>query len=198
MDELIKENKTPALVVVFPDGNGPKIHDSQYINATKISQPSEDYIMEVTQEVEARYRISPDRSGRGIGGLSSGAYGAMNIGLHHNDYFSIILCHSGYFVNNEGVTEKLLISKEVDRKKNNPLDYISELELNPKTYIYMDTGKSDNKNYVLQNEEMDKALNEKQVEHVLNITDGWHDWNLWSKNIINSLIFLGKYISRQY
>src|SRR5439155_26789742 len=47
--------------------------------------------------VDARYRTIADRSGRAIVGFSAGGYGAVMLGLHNLDRFSVIESWSGYF-----------------------------------------------------------------------------------------------------
>ena len=192
LDGLIRDNDLPPIIVVFPDANGPIIHDGEYLNATLIDQPMEDYILEVVSIIDRKYKTIKERKGRGIGGLSSGAYGAMNIGLHHNDQFAYIISHSGYFINNERVTNRLLGRDEEARFKNNPLDYIRDKTLDSYTFIYFDIGNLDAKEFIKENEEMDSVLKQKGIQHEFNITPGWHDWNLWRKNVVTSLRFLGK------
>ena len=46
--------------------------------------------------VDRRYRTIRSGSGRAIGGLSEGGYGALNIGLHHPGRFRVIESWSGY------------------------------------------------------------------------------------------------------
>ena len=116
----------------------------------------------------------------------------MNVGLHHNDKFGIIISHSGYFINNESITKKLINSD--DFSANNPLEYLPNSELNPKTYIYFDIGEKDNKGYINQNQKLDEILRQKGIEHEFKITSGWHDWEVWRRNISFSLEFLGKYL----
>jgi putative tributyrin esterase len=52
---------------------------------------------EVVHSVDQRFRTFADRRTRVIIGVSSGGYGAMLIGLHHPDTFSVIQSWSGYF-----------------------------------------------------------------------------------------------------
>ncbi len=194
LDDLIDAKKIPPIIVVFPDGNGPIIHDSQYLNATKIIQPAEDYIIDVVNEIDSRFRTLSERGSRAIGGLSSGAYGAINIGLHKNNIFAIIISHSGYFINQEGITKNLLNPDDLKADYNNPLRYIEKVAIDPATFIYMDIGSSDKKSYITDNKEMDKIMTRMGIIHILNITEGWHDWGVWNKNISESLKFLGNHI----
>jgi S-formylglutathione hydrolase FrmB len=56
----------------------------------------EDYIAsDVVQYVDAHYRTRADRDHRGIGGLSMGGYGAIELALLHPDVFAAAASHSG-------------------------------------------------------------------------------------------------------
>ena len=53
--------------------------------------------VQLPRVVDSLYRTIPDRSGRGILGVSAGGYGAMLLGLHHLHLYSAIESWSGYF-----------------------------------------------------------------------------------------------------
>lgn len=193
LDDLINEQKLPPLIVVFPDGNGPVIRDSQYVDATLIDQKMESYILELVKKIDDSYRTLNQRQNRAIGGMSSGAYGAVNIGLRHNDLFGIMISHSGYFFNQEKVLKKLLSEDQSVLDANNPMIYIDNLDFNPDTKIYMDIGKNDDHpSFLEQNKEFDQKLTDRNLSHEFKITDGWHNWNVWRSNINSSLLYLGK------
>lgn len=164
LDELVARKELPPLLVVFPDGNNAK---GDYWD--------ENYILAIVNEVDSRYRTLAYRNNRAIGGLSAGGYGAMNIGLHHNDLFSIIVSHSGYFPDDQ-------------------LTYLQSHDLDRQTYIYLDIGKLDRKNYLDQNRRLDELLKQKSVEHEFNIKSGWHNWEFWRKNIVVSLKFINSHL----
>lgn len=192
LDAMIKGKQLTPLVVVFPDGNGTKFHDGQYVNATKIDQPMENYILEVINFIDSHYRTINKRESRAIGGLSAGGYGAANIGFRHNDLIGNILCLSGYFENNEGITNKLLDGSA--KADNNPIDYINNLQIDSKTNVFMSIGESDNKNFISENKKIDKILSEKGIPHLLLITKGWHDWEVWRRDIVKALEYLNTVI----
>lgn len=196
LDEAIRVGIIPAMLVVFPDGNGPIIRDSQYVNATQIDQAMEDYLLEVVAFIDSQYKTLPNRCNRAIGGVSSGAYGAVNIGLHHNDMFAILLSHSGYFLNQQGVISKLLGHGGAARIANDPLKYLDTSKLDPKTFVYLDIGKYDEfRSFVKQNHQFDQKLSELGIDHQFRLTGGWHNWNVWRHNIHFSLNYLGQHFS---
>jgi S-formylglutathione hydrolase FrmB len=57
-------------------------------------------VLETVAFVDATFRTIPDRRFRAIGGLSSGAFGAVNIASRHPDVFGIGMSFSGYFTSN--------------------------------------------------------------------------------------------------
>jgi enterochelin esterase-like enzyme len=195
LDDKINQHIIPPLIVVFPDAQGQIIRDSQYIDGTKVKQKMESYIIkELIPYIDTSLRTIPARGSRAIGGISSGAYGAMYLGLRHNNIFSIIISHSGYFINNESPMNNLIGKDNQIRNNYNPLSFISRMSLDPKSYIYFDIGKNDDSGFLATNLGFDKILNEKNVYHEFLITDGGHGWGVWTKNINSSLAFLGKHI----
>src|SRR5207248_1880422 len=51
---------------------------------------------ELVRAVDARFRTIPSDRTRGIGGLSEGGYGAINIAIHHPGEFGLVESWSGY------------------------------------------------------------------------------------------------------
>ena len=58
-----------------------------------------DYERYITQDliahVDATYRTIAERRGRGIGGLSMGGFGALQLGMRHRDLYAAAASHSG-------------------------------------------------------------------------------------------------------
>jgi hypothetical protein len=53
---------------------------------------------ELVTWIDDHYRTIPERSARGIIGISAGGYGAALIAIHHPETYSVIESWSGYFV----------------------------------------------------------------------------------------------------
>ena len=137
LDEKIKAGTLPSLLVIFPDMNGPIVRDSQYLDATKIDQKMESYfIKELVPYIDAQYQTIQLRANRAIGGLSSGGYGALYIGIKYNDLFSYIFSHSGYMTNNESVLSRLITDSKGQKKLYSPLYTIEKAKLQNPLFIY--------------------------------------------------------------
>ena len=97
LDNLIAEHKAKPMILVYPDGRigGSVFSDSEWANTP--AGRYENYVLNVVHDVDTRFSTLPYRSDRVIGGFSAGAYGAINIALHHLSDFASVQVWSGYF-----------------------------------------------------------------------------------------------------
>lgn len=92
MTSLERYARTLPLIIAMPDAGR-----SFYIDSPT-GLPYEQYIVhDVIETVDRTFRTRADRSGRCIGGLSMGGYGAMKIALKHPHLFASVTSHSGAF-----------------------------------------------------------------------------------------------------
>jgi enterochelin esterase-like enzyme len=97
-DAGIAHGDLPEIILVLPDGNGHKTASTQWANSRDGKDRVEDALLELVTFVDQHYRTAGDRQFRVIGGLSSGAYGAVNIAARHPDVFGVAMGFSGYYV----------------------------------------------------------------------------------------------------
>ena len=97
LDNLIAEHKTKPMILVYPDGRigGSVLSDSEWANTP--AGRFENYVLDVVHDVDTRFSTVPHRQDRVIAGFSAGAYGALNIALHHLSEFTSVQVWSGYF-----------------------------------------------------------------------------------------------------
>jgi enterochelin esterase-like enzyme len=88
----------PETILVFPDGNGRVSAATQWANRRDGRDRIEDALLELVTYVDQHYRTAADRQYRVIGGLSSGAYGAVNVAARHPDVFGVAMGFSGYYI----------------------------------------------------------------------------------------------------
>jgi enterochelin esterase-like enzyme len=96
MDALLRYHLVQPMLVVAPNASGGWLHDSEMLNQVGGPQVETYLTHTVVAAIDARYRTIADRSGRAIGGLSSGGYGALNLGLRHQATYSVILSMMPY------------------------------------------------------------------------------------------------------
>src|SRR5262249_49269309 len=78
------------LVVVMPDGGR-----GFYTNAIAGFAYEDDLLKDVIGLVDSTFPVKAERSGRAIGGLSMGGFGAVKLGLKHPELFASVNSHSG-------------------------------------------------------------------------------------------------------
>jgi enterochelin esterase-like enzyme len=191
LDNLIKEGRVQPMIMVFPDGriNGNTFSDSEWAN-TPAGQ-FESYVIDVVHDVDRRLPTIPDRGARLIMGDSAGAYGAINVALHHLSVFGSVQVWSGYFIQTRSAVFAGATSAALAR--NSPLDYVgslrSQLASNPlNAFLY--TGQSDP--YRQQTPAMAAALKAEGATVAFAIYPGGHDWQLWNAHFDQMLVLASK------
>jgi enterochelin esterase-like enzyme len=184
LQQLYASGKLPPSIIITPDGNDlrgrSRYHDPEYFDGSngKISTAIGNELVKV---IQSRYRTLPAPEFWAIGGLSSGAWGAINIGLRHLNHFSILLSHSGYFEDKSGA-------------QNSPLDFVKKISPTQRQNlrIYLDVGQNDHSFYLKQNQQFHQELNRLQIANVLNEFPGSHSWRFWQAHLADSLSFVGQ------
>ncbi|MCU0517809.1 MAG: alpha/beta hydrolase-fold protein [Oscillatoria sp. Prado101] len=190
IQQLYAAGKLPPSIIITPDGNDQRgssaFFDPQYIDgkngkvATAIGE-------ELVKVVRSRYRTLPAPDFWAIGGLSSGGWGAMNIGLHHPNNFSVLFSHSGYF-------------RDASGANNSPVIYIYKLPEQTliRLRIYIDAGKEEER-FLKESQQFHKVLEQLNVSHVFNEFAGGHGlmgsdsgWNYWHRHLADSLSYVGE------
>ncbi|OYD94770.1 esterase [Nostoc sp. 'Peltigera membranacea cyanobiont' 210A] len=183
VEQLYTTGKLPPSIIITPDGNDKRgsspYRDPEYIDGPngKVSTAVGDELVKV---VQSRYRTLTNPDFWAIGGLSSGGWGAMNVGLHNLDRFSILFSHSGYFNDKSGPA-------------NSPIFYIKTIprQAQKRLKIYLDSGTSDI-DEIREAERFSKALNQLKIYNSFREFPGSHTWQYWRKHLANSLTFVGE------
>jgi enterochelin esterase-like enzyme len=91
LQELHNARLISPMIVVSPDMTaGQPSKDWECLNVPDGPQLETYLVNTVVPAIDKRFRTVADRSGRALGGMSGGGYGALNIGLHHVDAFSVL------------------------------------------------------------------------------------------------------------
>jgi enterochelin esterase-like enzyme len=191
LHDLYAAKKLPPTIVITPDGNDQRgttgLWDSEYFDgdngkvSTLIGQ-------ELVKVVKQRYRTETGPNFWAIGGLSSGGWGALNIGLRHADNFHVFLSHTGYFIDRSG-------------PENSPQKFIAQLpaEKLKSIAVYLDAGVNDHK-YLKATKDFHQVLDQLGVANEYHEFPGGHGivgpdvgWNYWHKHLADSLAFAGQH-----
>ena len=179
LEKLIARHVVQPMILVFPDGRiGERTAtDSEWANTP--AGRFESYVVDVVQNVDQRFATLPSRGDRAIAGLSAGAYGAANIGLHQVALFGLVQVWSGYFTQTR--TGVFSHATRAQLAYNSPSDYVRtvqpELARYPlRAFLYVGNGDSDRG----QTRPMAAALRAAGADAHYAIYSGGHNWDLWS------------------
>jgi enterochelin esterase-like enzyme len=187
LDNQLSKGHLRPMIMVFPDGriDGSNFSDSEWANTPSGSFAS--YVMEVVKNVDQRFSTVPRRQDRAIGGFSAGAYGAINIALHHLPVFGAAQIWSGYFTQTR--TGPFAHAGPRSLLNNSPLDYVSRLRAKLASHplrVFMFVGRDDNAS--AQIAPMARALNAAGAHATYAIYPGGHDWDVWYPRLNQMLI----------
>ena len=194
LHNLYKSGKLPPSIVITPDGNDhrgssplwdPDYYDGSNGNVgTLIGK-------ELVQVVKSHYRTLESPQFWAMGGLSSGGWGAFNIGLRHLDNFNILFSQIGYFTDDSG-------------SANSPQDFVKQLPVEQRQRLraYMDAGKDDlmTKEFLNSTQKFHQTLDELGIQNEFHAFPGGHGlsgpdmgWNYDHKHAADSLAYVGKW-----
>ncbi|MGL5803891.1 MAG: alpha/beta hydrolase [Xenococcaceae cyanobacterium] len=190
LHQLYKDGRLPPSIIITPDGNDNRgsspLFDPAYFDGpngnvgTLIGS-------ELVEVVKSRYRALNEPEFWAMGGLSSGGWGAFNIGLRHLDHFSVLFSHLGYFTDDSGAA-------------NSPQSFVTQLpkEQLQRLRAYMDAGEAD-PDFIASTQQFHQTLNKLGVKNVFYTFRGGHGisgadygWNYIHKHAFDSLTFVGE------
>jgi S-formylglutathione hydrolase FrmB len=94
LDRLVHAGTLGELIVVAPDGFT-RWGGSQYLDSPVSGGYETHLVRELVPEIDRRFRTQPTREARGVGGASSGGFGALILAMRHPELFSAVASHAG-------------------------------------------------------------------------------------------------------
>ena len=94
LDRLVAQGTMGEAIVVAPDGFT-RLGGGQYLDSPSSGAYETHLVNEVIPAIDDRFRTRATRAARGIGGKSSGGFGALVLAMRHEAVFSAVACHSG-------------------------------------------------------------------------------------------------------
>ena len=172
--------------MVFPDGNGQLKGSSEWGNSYDQRQMMETFIAnDLVGYIDKHYRAIADAAHRAIGGLSEGAFGAMNIAVHHPDLFGSVISLGGYY-QAEG---PIWGQDETYRQANSPSNTI--LHNQPAWQLQMFLGAAtQDEPYYTDTQQFVKIVANLHIHYQLDIEKGYHSWSVWQTQIYKALVWL--------
>jgi enterochelin esterase-like enzyme len=178
LDKLIQDKLIEPMIAVAPDASGGWVHDSEMVNQVNGPQLETYLTKTVPQTIDAKYRTIADRSGRAIGGVSSGGYGALNLALRNQDVFSVSVPMMPYG-DPGAVLDSLFNGDNQLLEQNTPSEYIPSMTFSQKMSLLLVAGTEDPQlPTARQLYAQLKARDSSNVDVALQVVDGaTHTWH---------------------
>jgi enterochelin esterase-like enzyme len=187
-DELVAMHRAEPLILVMPFGSTGTFNDKEWANGVRPHEGWETFLArDVVRAVDARFRTIRDPSARGIGGLSEGGYGAINIALHHPHEFGLVESWSGYERADD--LGSIFGHRPALLRRNTPLDTLPAVApalRHQGTFFWLYTGSTDS--FRPQNESFARLLAANRIPHRFLVLHGGHNWALWRGNAANAYL----------
>ena len=194
MDQLVASGAIRPMILVAPTANRQHLDDSECLNAVRGPQMETYLTSDVVAYADANYRTLPDRGHRAIGGISSGGFCALNLGLRHQDEFSVVLGLMPY--GDPGspadVTHRLLGDRPVLYQQNTPSRYLPQFTFNYPMAFFLDAGSRDS--VVLSGAERLKMLiaSHRQTVTLRIVLHQSHSWRMARREVPYALSFAAR------
>jgi len=178
-----------GFVTIMPDGDTSWYVDSPYGDY-------ETYIEEVMALAESTYRISTNRTERGLTGWSMGGYGCMRFAERHTNDFSAVASMIGvidYPSTGQGREvqgdESVIFGTDTNQWIHlNPINAATQLV---GMAIHLITGDSDTITKTM-NDNFDQVLTDEGIEHQYTVLSGGHDFDLVTDDALPRIVsFMG-------
>ena len=194
-DVLSAQKRAQPLILVMPFGSTGTFTDKEWANGYRAGEGWATFVArDVVRAVDARYRTIPAASGRALGGLSEGGYGALNIGLHHPREFHVLESWSGYEKADPlraifgGDPRRLALNSPLKR-----LPFESRSLRRTHTFIWFYSGTNDRLGP--QNARFAHLLKAAGVPHRYFVVRGGHNWAVWRENAARAYLAAAKHLA---
>lgn len=174
LDNLIAQKRAVPMVVVMPLGYGYLGFVTggfgQWSDGTNVARNlglfSEALLSEIVPQVEAGYRVTKNREGRAIAGLSMGGGESLVIGLNHTDTFGWI-----------GGFSSAVLYEHFDGV------FPGLAAMTPPRLLWVACGTEDD--LIKDNRRFVAWLRTKALQPTVIETPGIHNWPVWRDNLIH-------------
>ncbi|HEX8204377.1 MAG TPA: alpha/beta hydrolase family protein [Isosphaeraceae bacterium] len=178
------------LVLVMPDGGR-----GWYTNAAEGDAYEDDLIQDVRGLVERTFPVRVERSGRAIGGLSMGGYGAIKLGLKHHDLFASVHSHSGALGAARSPERAQRLGREFARifgptprgGPEDPFALVERIDHGVVPALRIDCGTDDE--LLGENRAFHEHLKSLHIDHEYQEFPGGHIWDYWDRHIQEAIAF---------
>jgi S-formylglutathione hydrolase FrmB len=196
IEDAWEDKKLGEFVIITPQAES-----SFYINSRDGHILYEDFfVKEFIPRMERHFRLINDRSGRAIGGVSMGGYGALRFAFKYPRMFISVAAHIPALMEQlpHGSSDAGLslflgnaFGSPVNEsfwRENSPFVFARTANLQG-LKIYFDCGDHDNYGFDAGTRQLDRLLTARHVEHEAHIYPGGHNWEFVAEHLEASMEF---------
>jgi enterochelin esterase-like enzyme len=143
MDELVGQGRVAPMILVAPMTSSSFVHDSECLDAVGGAQEETFLTKVVVPTIDRDFRTIATRADRAIGGMSSGAFCALNVGLRNLDEFSVIMAEQPYGDPGKPLQKSLLGGSAAAYEANSPSAYLPTMTFSHPVAVYLDAPDDD-------------------------------------------------------
>ena len=194
IEDAQEQKQITEFVVVTPQADS-----TFYINSKDGRVKYEDFfIHDFVPQIEKHFHLLGTRSGRAIGGISMGGYGALRFAFKYPQMFVAVVAHMPALLeqlprgsSEAGITPYLgpAFGRPLDEaywKANTPFVFAHTAIVHGMK-IYFDCGDQDDFGFDAGTKALDRLLTARHVPHESHVYPGRHDWQFVARHLQDSL-----------
>ncbi|GAA4210651.1 alpha/beta hydrolase [Actinocatenispora rupis] len=138
MDALIAQHRIQPMIVVMPDTTLGGFRDTECLDAVGGPRLESFLTGPLVKYVDSHFRTVADRSGRALGGMSSGGFCALNLGLHHTGQVGAIAALEPYPSPGGGPESSALHNDRTLVRRNTVTEYLPTMRFAGRVPVFLD------------------------------------------------------------
>ncbi|HEY3503294.1 MAG TPA: alpha/beta hydrolase-fold protein [Actinocatenispora sp.] len=138
LDDLIAARRVEPMIVVMPDTTLGGFHDTECLDAVGGPRLESFLTGTLVRYVDTHFRTLASRTGRALGGMSSGGYGALNLGLHHTDAVGTIAALEPYPSPGDGPESSALRNDPALVRRNTLTEHVPTMRFAGPVPVFLD------------------------------------------------------------
>lgn len=143
MDLLVNQRVLPPMIIVSPDVTAGLSRDSSCLDAVDGPQITTFLLQDIIGWVDTHLLSKVARTQRALGGMSSGGYCTLDVGVQHADRFSVLLAMVPYGDPGESVLQPILGGSKDLFDAHSPSLYLPKVVPAAPLAIFLDSGDAD-------------------------------------------------------
>jgi enterochelin esterase-like enzyme len=196
LEALVRAGRVPPAIVVAMNTGAELGGDTESLDVVGGPQVETYYTRVVVPYVDGHYRTLADRADRVLGGISSGGFGALNVGLHHLDLYSTILAFEPYGDPGRGTVDSLLGGDRALYRANSPEVYIPTMHFTEPVSVFLDVGGATGPD-VARVRALADGLRARGQDVVFRVEPGQHHtWSETAAGLPYGLAFAGEHLGK--